>query len=215
MLIAGFTPDVKIWEVEFSKGGDFQQVSRAMELMGHSAAVLSLSFSGDSQRWVCECGASGDSVCVCIHVSYIGWPQYQRMVHGNSGTQMVRNLFASSDKTNYLHLCSVRYRLSEDPKLLTTGKIPELGTMTTVALAPDSRVVAVAVDSSLFLFSSSSGDIMETLVDIHGGIQQTRTHKAVIHTQTALTVRLFMCSKVGENLELKFMREKLKMHPSW
>jgi WD40 repeat protein len=47
---SGFTPDVKIWEVEFSKGGDFHQVSRAMELKGHSASVLSLGFNGDSQR---------------------------------------------------------------------------------------------------------------------------------------------------------------------
>lgn len=50
-LIVGFTPDVKIWEVEFSKSGDFQQVSRAMELKGHSAGVLSLSFNGDSHRY--------------------------------------------------------------------------------------------------------------------------------------------------------------------
>ena len=25
-VCSGFTPDVKLWEVEFSKGGDFQQV---------------------------------------------------------------------------------------------------------------------------------------------------------------------------------------------
>ena len=80
---AGFTPDVKIWEVEFSKAGDYQQVrtcvhlhcgcstmsvllwvstvemvdmryllqvSRAMELKGHDASVLSLGFNGDSHR---------------------------------------------------------------------------------------------------------------------------------------------------------------------
>ena len=56
LVITGFTPDVKIWEVEFSKGGDFQQMSRAMELKGHSATVLSLSFNGDSQRCVYSMG---------------------------------------------------------------------------------------------------------------------------------------------------------------
>lgn len=65
-------------------------------------------------------------------------------------------------------MVAVRYKLSEDPALLTTGNIPESGS-TVVALAPDSRVVAVAVDSSLFLFSSSSGEMMEKLVDVHGG----------------------------------------------
>jgi WD40 repeat protein len=126
---SGFTPDVKIWEVEFSKGGDFHQVSRAMELKGHSAAVVSLSFNGDSQRMAT----------------------------------------ASKDGTWKFWDTDVRYRLSEDPKLLSTGEIPETGS-TAVALAPDSRVVAVSVDTSLFIFSSSSGDMMEKLVDVHGDV---------------------------------------------
>jgi WD40 repeat protein len=126
---SGFTPDVKIWEVEFSKGGDFHQVSRAMELKGHSAAVVSLSFNGDSQRMAT----------------------------------------ASKDGTWKFWNTDVRYRLSEDPKLLTTGEIPETGS-TAVAVAPDSRVVAISVDTSLFIFSSSSGDMMEKLVDVHGDV---------------------------------------------
>ena len=68
-----------------------------------------------------------------------------------------------------IQFCTVRYRLSEDPKLLSTGKVPESGS-TAIALAPDSRVVAIAVDSSIFIFSSSSGDMMERLVDVHGGM---------------------------------------------
>ncbi|KAJ6655691.1 hypothetical protein lerEdw1_004744 [Lerista edwardsae] len=46
----GFTPDVKVWEVCFSKGGDFQEVTRAFELKGHKAGVYSFSFSNDSRR---------------------------------------------------------------------------------------------------------------------------------------------------------------------
>ena len=69
----GFTSDVKLWEVEFSKSGEFHkvcsfissaiiiiitrtycsaQVSKAMDLKGHHASVLDISFSGDSHRWV-------------------------------------------------------------------------------------------------------------------------------------------------------------------
>ncbi|XP_053412180.1 transducin beta-like protein 2 isoform X1 [Nycticebus coucang] len=46
----GFTPDVKVWEVCFGKKGDFQEVVRAFELKGHSAAVYSFAFSSDSRR---------------------------------------------------------------------------------------------------------------------------------------------------------------------
>ncbi|XP_053864324.1 transducin beta-like protein 2 [Malaclemys terrapin pileata] len=48
----GFTPDVKVWEVCFGKGGDFQEVTRAFELKGHTAGVYSFSFSNDSRRMV-------------------------------------------------------------------------------------------------------------------------------------------------------------------
>lgn len=49
----GFTPDVKVWEVCFSKNGDFREVTRAFELKGHTAGVQSFSFSNDSRRYVC------------------------------------------------------------------------------------------------------------------------------------------------------------------
>ncbi|XP_028396742.1 transducin beta-like protein 2 isoform X2 [Dendronephthya gigantea] len=47
---AGFTSDVKLYEVEFTKTGDFKQVSRAMDLKGHSAGVYHFSFSADCTR---------------------------------------------------------------------------------------------------------------------------------------------------------------------
>ncbi|XP_065190281.1 transducin beta-like protein 2 [Sycon ciliatum] len=47
---AGFTSDVKIWEVKFSKSGEFLAVNRAMELKGHTSAVYHFSFSADSKR---------------------------------------------------------------------------------------------------------------------------------------------------------------------
>ncbi|XP_026527445.1 transducin beta-like protein 2 isoform X2 [Notechis scutatus] len=46
----GFTPDVKVWEVCFSKSGDFREVIRAFELKGHKAGVYSFAFSNDSRR---------------------------------------------------------------------------------------------------------------------------------------------------------------------
>lgn len=46
----GFTPDVKVWEVCFGKGGEFREVARAFELKGHSAGVHAFAFSNDSHR---------------------------------------------------------------------------------------------------------------------------------------------------------------------
>uniref|UniRef100_UPI00358E063D transducin beta-like protein 2 isoform X2 n=1 Tax=Myxine glutinosa TaxID=7769 RepID=UPI00358E063D len=48
----GFTPDVKIWEVRFGKTGEFREVTRAFELKGHKAGVVSFAFSNDSTRMV-------------------------------------------------------------------------------------------------------------------------------------------------------------------
>ncbi|CAN7988295.1 unnamed protein product, partial [Ixodes pacificus] len=47
---ASFTPDVKVWEVCFSKTGEFKEVKRAFELKGHTSGVFSFAFSNDSTR---------------------------------------------------------------------------------------------------------------------------------------------------------------------
>ncbi|XP_044532364.1 transducin beta-like protein 2 [Gracilinanus agilis] len=46
----GFTPDAKVWEVCFSKNGQFREVVRAFELKGHTAGIHFLAFSSDSCR---------------------------------------------------------------------------------------------------------------------------------------------------------------------
>uniref|UniRef100_A0A3P9PU02 Transducin beta like 2 n=1 Tax=Poecilia reticulata TaxID=8081 RepID=A0A3P9PU02_POERE len=48
----GFTPDVKVWEICFGKGGEFREVARAFDLKGHSAGVHAFDFSNDSHRMV-------------------------------------------------------------------------------------------------------------------------------------------------------------------
>ncbi|KAL1132478.1 hypothetical protein AAG570_010433 [Ranatra chinensis] len=47
---SGFTPDVKVWEVVFSKSGEFKQVARAFELTGHSSGVWDFAFNADSSK---------------------------------------------------------------------------------------------------------------------------------------------------------------------
>lgn len=50
VMSAGFTPDVKVWEVVFTRSGDFDKLSRAFELKGHTSGVLDLSATPDSFR---------------------------------------------------------------------------------------------------------------------------------------------------------------------
>lgn len=48
LLFQGFTPDVKVWEVGFTKSGEFKQVSKAFNLAGHSSGVYDFGFSADT-----------------------------------------------------------------------------------------------------------------------------------------------------------------------
>lgn len=50
MLHIGFAPDVKVWEVQFTKSGEFKQVARAFELAGHTSGIYDFSFSSDSTK---------------------------------------------------------------------------------------------------------------------------------------------------------------------
>ncbi|XP_076243383.1 transducin beta-like protein 2 isoform X2 [Calliopsis andreniformis] len=45
---SGFTPDVNVFEVAFTKTGDFKHVSKAFNLGGHSSGILDFNFSADS-----------------------------------------------------------------------------------------------------------------------------------------------------------------------
>ena len=63
---SGFTPDVKVWEVKFSRSGDFEKAARAFDLTGvinidflstltncssgHRSGVYSFAFSADSGK---------------------------------------------------------------------------------------------------------------------------------------------------------------------
>ena len=44
------TVNIQIWEVKFSRSGDFEKVARAFNLSGHTSGVYSFSFSADSSR---------------------------------------------------------------------------------------------------------------------------------------------------------------------
>lgn len=47
---SGFAPDVMVWEVKFSKSGEFQEVKRVFELTGHSSGVYDVAFDVNSSH---------------------------------------------------------------------------------------------------------------------------------------------------------------------
>jgi WD40 repeat protein len=47
---SGFTPDVKVWSVKFTKSGDLDKVARAFELTGHTSGVYHFAWRNDSAR---------------------------------------------------------------------------------------------------------------------------------------------------------------------
>lgn len=46
----GFTPDVNVWEVVFSKSGEFKTVAKAFDLAGHTSGVHDFGFSADTSQ---------------------------------------------------------------------------------------------------------------------------------------------------------------------
>ncbi|XP_038209839.1 transducin beta-like protein 2 isoform X3 [Zerene cesonia] len=50
VVATGFSPDVKVMEVCFSKNGDFKQVVKAFELTGHSSGVYDVAFTPDTSH---------------------------------------------------------------------------------------------------------------------------------------------------------------------
>lgn len=51
----GFAPDVKLWEVKFSKNGNYEKTARAFELTGHNSGVWDFAFDHDASHLVSVC----------------------------------------------------------------------------------------------------------------------------------------------------------------
>ncbi len=69
-------------------------------------------------------------------------------------------------------MCLVRYSLNESPKLLQSVSLPEQGVggkgaWPIVALSPDGVVLALSTRTSLYLYLTLSGELVESLVDVH------------------------------------------------
>ncbi len=52
---SGFAPDLKLWEVKFSKTGEYDKTVRAFELTGHNSGIWDFAFDQDASHVVTLC----------------------------------------------------------------------------------------------------------------------------------------------------------------
>lgn len=50
VVATGFSPDVKVMEVCFTKTGEFKQVTKAFELSGHTSGIYDVAFDVDTSN---------------------------------------------------------------------------------------------------------------------------------------------------------------------
>lgn len=152
LICQGFTPEVRVWEVVFSKSGEFEKVNRAFELVGHTSGIYSFDFSPDSGKMVT---LSKDGT----------W----RLYNTNSKSPDTIDLWISRI-TILLILPPVDYRQGQLTTLLTSGKWKLAGSQSgCIALAPDGRVLAVGIGTSLYVYSTLNGEQLAHIPDVHSG----------------------------------------------
>lgn len=50
VVATGFSPDIKVMEVVFTKSGEFKQVTKAFELTGHNSGIYDVAFDVDTSH---------------------------------------------------------------------------------------------------------------------------------------------------------------------
>ena len=63
----------------------------------------------------------------------------------------------------------VRYRMQEETRCLRVMSLDPAQAPNHVALSPDGLVIAVAINTSVSLYSCNTGELIERLINIHNG----------------------------------------------
>uniref|UniRef100_H2YEE4 Uncharacterized protein n=1 Tax=Ciona savignyi TaxID=51511 RepID=H2YEE4_CIOSA len=139
----GWTPDVKVWAVNFTRSGEYKDVTRAFELKGHTTTVWSFDFNNDSTRQ-----------------------------DGVNKILFFRMVTVSKDGSWRFYDTGVEYEKGQEPYLLHTGEfhISDCSIdkdFCIVALSPDARVVAVACMNNIIVFSTASGQVEVEFKEVH------------------------------------------------
>ncbi|XP_020622466.1 transducin beta-like protein 2 isoform X3 [Orbicella faveolata] len=177
---AGFTPDVKLWAVEFTKSDEFKQVSRAMELKGHTAGVYHFSFSADSTR-MATVSKDGTWKIWDIDVEYTKKQDPHLLITGiyDASFGVYNNMFISMSPDAYV--TAVAMGRSVGIFNTENGNLEELleevhgDDITAIAWHPSSRYLATAggADRQIRVWHNAAG-IKVQIEDLEGRINRAR-----------------------------------------
>ena len=145
IVASGFAPDARVWEVLFSKSGEFQEVKRVFDLTGHSSGVYDVAFDADSSHMAT---VSKDGT----------WKLFDTKSNPKINSQPVLT-----------QSFSVEYKKGEDPHLKITGKYHQAAPHSLIALSPNAEVVVIATGSSLAFYSTLTGHHDYTIDNIYSG----------------------------------------------
>lgn len=177
---AGFTPDVKLWAVEFTKSDEFKQVSRAMELKGHTAGVYHFSFSADSKR-MATVSKDGTWKIWDIDVEYTKKQDPHLLITGiyDASFGVYNNMLISMSPDAYV--TAVAMGRSVGIFNTENGNLEELleevhgDDITAIAWHPSSRYLATAggADRQIRVWHNAAG-IKVQIEDLEGRINRAR-----------------------------------------
>ncbi|KAF5270605.1 hypothetical protein FQA39_LY01343 [Lamprigera yunnana] len=122
----------------------------------------------------------------------------------------------SKDGTWKVFDTKVDYKRGEDPRLQITGKYKNNGNGAKIALSPNAEVVAIATSSSISFFSTTTGELHNTIENIFNGnitsIMFDSTGKLVLVSGDK-HIRVFH-NVTGYHCEIETAKEKLKQRQS-
>ncbi|XP_053997904.1 transducin beta-like protein 2 [Hylaeus anthracinus] len=155
---SGFTPDVNIFEVVFTKSGDFKQVAKAFDLAGHSSGILDFNFSADSSHMT-TVSKDGTYRLYNTKIEYMKGEDPHVLLTGTWDTAATARL-ALSPNTEVLaiaHGSSLSFYSTIDGSLDNTIEDIFLGPITCLAFDALGEYVLVAGDKHIKVFHNVTG----------------------------------------------------------
>ncbi|XP_037068424.1 transducin beta-like protein 2 [Pollicipes pollicipes] len=159
IMSAGFTPDVKVWEVVFTRSGEFDKLSRAFELKGHTSGVLDISATPDSFR-MATVSKDGTWRLFNTNVEYrIGQdPQLMQSAECGDGGTATRVAVAPDCSTVAVaSRADVRLFSAETAELMATVAALHTGPITSLLFDPTSRYLLTAGDKHIRILHNVPG----------------------------------------------------------
>jgi len=177
---SGFTPDVKVWEVKFSRSGEFEKVQRAFELTGHSSGVYGFSFSADSAK-MATVSKDGTWKVFDTNIDYVRGQDPEVLVTGSySGDHNQPSKVALSPDGKVVAIAQDKsisfYSVSNGE---CTGSISDVHTEPVTSLIFDSgsQYLITSGDKHIRVFHNVPGRISQ-LEDLRQALKRNMTNSA-------------------------------------